>query len=96
MRVLLKGFEFLYSTLQTKINFIDFAHARSLFLVHNDKALKQKKCIQQKKLNDLFKDKKQQHDPEKIIFNYSSYVLSEAEKSLLRKGLNFSIPLKKL
>ena len=42
MRVLLKGFEFLYSTLQTEINFIDFVHARSLFLVHNDKALKQK------------------------------------------------------
>ena len=35
-----------------------------------------------------------QHDPEKIIFNYSSYILSEAEKSVLLKGLNFNIPSK--
>ena len=58
--------------------------------------MKQKSTIQQKKFNNLLKDKKPQHDPEKIIFNYSSYVLSEAEKSLLRKGLNFSILPKKL
>ena len=57
--------------------------------------MKQKSTIQQKKFNNLLKDKKPQHDPKKIIFNYSSYVLSEAEKSLLRKGLNFSIPPKK-
>ena len=58
--------------------------------------MKQKSTIEQKKFNNLLKDKKPQHDPEKIIFNYSSYVLSEAEKSLLRKDLNFSIPPKKL
>ena len=57
--------------------------------------MKQKSIIQQKKLNNLLKDKKPQHDPEKIIFNYSRYVLSEAEKSLLLKGLHFNIPLKK-
>ena len=56
----------------------------------------QKSTIQQKKFNNLFKDKKPKHDPEKIIFNYSSYVLSEAEKSLLQKGLNFSILPKNL
>ena len=56
----------------------------------------QKGTIQQKKFNNLFKDKKSQHDPEKIIFNYSSHVLSEAEKSLLQKGLNFSILPKNL
>ena len=37
-----------------------------------------------------------QHNPEKIIFNYSGYVLSEVEKSFLWKGLNYSIPPKKL
>ena len=39
---------------------------------------------------------KLQHNPEKVIFNYSSYVLSEVEKSLLMKSLNFSIPPEKL
>ena len=36
------------------------------------------------------------HWPEKVIFNYSSRILSPAEKSLLAKGLNFSLPPKKL
>ena len=61
-------------------------------LAHNDKVLKQKSTIQQKKFNKLLNDKKLQHDPEKIIFNYPSYVLSEAEKCLFQKGLNFIIP----
>ena len=36
------------------------------------------------------------HDPRKVIFNFSSYVLAEHEKSLLCKGLRFSIPPKKI
>ena len=94
IRELLKGFYFLHSILQTEIRFFEFALVHSLFLGHNDKVLKQKSTIQQKKFNNLLKDKKPQHDPKKIIFNY--YVLSEAVKSLLQKGLNFSIPPKKL
>ena len=34
------------------------------------------------------------HDPNKVIFNFSSYVLTEDEKSLLCKGLKFCIPPK--
>ena len=34
--------------------------------------------------------------PRKIIFNYNSYILSKAEKSLLVKSFNFSIPPIKL
>ena len=60
------------------------------------KVLNQKSTIQQQKFNDLLKNKKPQHDSEKIIFNYSSYVLSEAEKSLLLKDLNYNIPPKNL
>ena len=64
---------------------------------HNDKVLKQKSTIQQKKFNNLVKDKKPHHDPEKnFFFNYSNYGLSEVQKSLLLKGLNFSIEPKKL
>ena len=68
-----------------------FAH---YFLGHNEKVLKQKSTIWQKKFNNLLKDKKLQHDLEKIIFNYFSYVLTEAEKFLLVKGLNLNIPPK--
>ena len=35
-------------------------------------------------------------DPEKDIFNFSSYVLSDNDKPLLSKGLNFSLPNKRL
>ena len=36
------------------------------------------------------------HDPEKVVFDFSSYELSDEEISLLYKGLNFSIPPKPL
>ena len=39
---------------------------------------------------------KLQHDPKKVIHNFSSYNLSQTETSLLLKGLNFSLPPKKL
>ena len=32
-----------------------------------------------------------EHDPEKVIFNFSKYELSNAEKELLVKGLNFCL-----
>ena len=92
--MLRKEFDFLHSALQSETSFTDLAHVRLLFLRHNDKVLKQKSIIQQKKFNNLHKDKKPQHNAEKIIYNYSA--LSEAGKSLLLKGLNFSIPPKKL
>ena len=33
-------------------------------------------------------------DPDKVIFNFSSYNLNDHEKSVLCKGLNFAIPPK--
>ena len=70
----------------------DNSDNRSLFFGHSDKILKHKSTVQQKNLNNFLQDKKLQHNPEKNIFNYSSYVLSEPKNSLLLKGLNFSIP----
>ena len=32
------------------------------------------------------------HDPEKVIFNFSSHELTSSEKHLLSKGLRFAIP----
>ena len=42
------------------------------------------------------REKRSTQNPEKVIFNFSKYVLSDCEKSLFNKGLNFSIPCKKL
>ena len=39
---------------------------------------------------------KLQHDPKKVIHDFSSYNLSQTETSLLLKGLNFSLPPMKL
>ena len=36
------------------------------------------------------------HDPEKLISNFSSHILSDFEKSLLCKGLRFALPPKKI
>ena len=36
------------------------------------------------------------HDPNKVIFSFSSYFLTEDEKSLLCKRLRFCIPPKKI
>ena len=44
----------------------------------------------------FFERDKDANDPEQVIHNFSSYVLSDDEKSLLAKGLNFSLPAKKL
>ena len=36
------------------------------------------------------------HDPQKVIFNFSSYELSSSNKDLLSRGLRFTIPPKKI
>ena len=40
--------------------------------------------------------KRSTQNPEKVIFNFSNYVLSDCETSLLTEGLNFNIPCEKL
>ena len=79
--------------LQSKINFYDFWHVCTLFLNINNKNLSRAKSIQNKKF-DLISATS--HDPQKVIFNLSSHDLSDDEKSLLCKGLKFSIPPKRL
>ncbi len=37
-----------------------------------------------------------QTDPDKVIFNFSTHILTPAQKKLLARGLNFSIPPKRL
>ena len=46
--------------------------------------------------NKLPKERQPRQDHEKVILNYTNISLSDAEKSLLVKGLKFSIPPKKI
>ena len=36
------------------------------------------------------------NDPDQVIHNFSSYTLTNDEKSLLAKGFNFAVPSRKL
>ena len=82
--------------LQIILNFIDFAHICSLFLVSNDRSLEKHDKIQQKKFSELLKEYPPRNDPEKVIFNFSKATLNESKKALLSRGLNFSLPPKQL
>ena len=59
---------------------IDYTHIFGLFLNKNDRKLKHQQDIHSKKLFDLgFENSQTTHDPDKVIFNYSSHVLTESE-----------------
>ena len=76
---------------------IRHTHLCCLFLNKNDRKLKRQQDIHSKKLFDLgFENSQTSHDPDKVIFNYSSHVLTKSEKSLLWKALDFTIPPKTL
>ena len=81
--------------LRTVINLIDWTHISKTFLDSNIQTIKRVECIQNYKISELMV-RKLQHNPKKIIHNFSSYRLSDTEKLLLCKGLNFALPPKRL
>ena len=97
-RTKLKEFKNIKDKLVRKISLVDYTHLISIFTNSNDKTLSKCQEVHKKKLYNLgyFGSDGGVNDPEQVIHNYSSYVLSETEKSLLAKGLNFSIPPKGL
>ena len=89
--------------LQYQLSPIDFIHVSSLFLVSNDKAISQNDKIQGRKLQKLIPNIHEKsfidnasHDPNKVIYNFSNDLLTDSDKWLLIKGLNFAIPSKKI
>ena len=53
--------------------------------------------VHNKKLHNLrLENRYECHDLDKVIFNYSLYKLSDLEKRLLAKGLNYALPPIKL
>ena len=101
----LKSLEKEFTSLKRKlfeaIGFLDFNHVSNITLSNNEKSISKCKHTHDKKLTNLIPGYKRDsgtflHDPEKVIFNFSSKVLSASEKSLLCKGLNFAIPPKNI
>ena len=78
------------TSLQCEINCIDFAYVSALFLGSNSRILASKSAIQQKDLSKLVKSNIFVQGPNKDIFSFSIYELSDGEKRLLAKGSNFS------
>ena len=95
LRTLQNEFNRLWNDLQFSLNCTGFAHISATFLSSNDNLLKSHDSIQQKKFNRFLIECKPKRDAEKVVFNFSSVSLTEAEKSLLVKGLSFSLPPKK-
>ena len=80
-----------------KLSIIDFAHICCHFLVGNDKKIPQVKETHCKNLKNLGSvSLVRSHNPDKVIINYSYYQLSDIEKTILVKGLNFALLPKKL
>ena len=67
------------SDLRMVINLITWIHISRMFLESNIKTTKSVEGIQNYKHSEL-KGKKLQHDPKKVIHNFSSYQLSDTEK----------------
>ena len=95
LRVLKMNFFFSVEYLEIVLNCTDFDHVCSLFLCSNDVILKPHYSIQKKEFNVPFKNRQPKHNPDGFIFDNSKISLSNAEKSLLVKGLRFSLPPKK-
>ena len=86
-----KDFEIVRNIKQT-VSLFDFTHLSCLFLVCNDSKLVKIKQVHYKKLHALGKDNSiGAHDLGKVIFNYSSCKLSDIEKKVLVRGLNFAL-----
>ena len=91
----------LKDSLRYELNFIDLIHITAVFLASINKIISKIRKVQNKKLSNLcfnnsYFESVTSHDPDKVLFNFSSYQLSEHEKSLLSKGLNFAISPKNL
>ena len=83
------------------MSYIDYVHVCNTFLVSNSKNISKVNETQDNKLynlvlrnmgnnSDIFQD------PDKVIFNFPSYNLSDHEELVLSKGLRFAIPPKSI
>ena len=97
VKSLQKKFIAVTNSFNYKMSYIDYLHVCNTLLVSDNKSISKIKETQDKKLcilllrnmannSDIFQDSV------KVIFNFSSYNLSDHEKVALSKGLSFAIP----
>ena len=97
LRKLISKNKQLTQSIHNTVKHIDFIHISNKFLVLNDRKVRRAQLVHEQKLINLgLTSAAETNDPEKVIFNFSSRVLTSDEKSLLVRGLNLSIPPKKL
>ena len=87
------------SILLSRLNWIDFNHVSHINITHNDKLIKKQSDIQKKKLHNILSYSPHAsdghtatHDPDKVVFNFSSLDLCDATKTLLARGLDYALP----
>ena len=84
--------------MKSALNIIDFHYVLNISFIPNKKELQLVKFRHPSKLKNLIPNfswdmvATSSHDPEKVIFNFSSHELTSSEKYLLAKGLCFAIP----
>ena len=100
LRQLMFEYDRIKQELQCQLSPTDFMHVSSMLLVLNEKVIGKNDKIQGRKLQKLIPNIHEKsiidvsHDPNKIIYNFSNYHLTDSDKSSVR-GLNFAIPPKK-
>ncbi len=84
-------------SLSLNVSTFDFVHLSSKLAESNRKSLSRQRSIQERKFEALQREQSYiSNDPDKVIHNFSSHVLTDLQRKLLCKGLNFSLPPKKL
>jgi hypothetical protein len=98
IRVLSSQVTVTYSNLAALVSSLDFIHLKTVSDRENTKKLNQQQRIQDRKLFRLCSDANNDAsiDPDEVVFNFSQRLISDKEKEILSKGLNFAIPPNKL
>ena len=78
--------------IKRQVNPADFAHISSIFFIFNDKNKRKCKKVQDLKILKLVKNSLSINNPDIGIYNFSCVTLSDSDKSLLSKCLNFVLP----
>ena len=82
------------SVLAPLVSKTDFIHLKHVSDRENSKKLGQHQRVEDRKLFRLCakQDQSSSFDPDAVVFNFSSRLITDKEKDILSKGLNFAIP----
>ena len=84
-----------HSNLASLVSNMDFIHLKHVSDRENSKKLCQHQGVQDRKIFRLCTGQKSlanSFNPDDVVFNFSSRLISDKEKEILSKGLNFAVP----